>query len=148
VGQGRPGGRRPTVDGEETPAMTDHRCDDTQVNPYQSPQSDTPARKSARDLMAILVSFLVISVLGCAFIFAYWMNFSQFVGVVRCVGFVAIMGGMHFIGFRLWRRQQGAEEAKTPSPHKSIWVRTARGVFLFALLSAVLFLLLSLLMSI
>jgi hypothetical protein len=72
--------------------------------------------------MALIVSFLVICVLGCAFIFTYWMTSNPSVGLVRCVAFVVIMGGVHFVGYRIWKRQQATmpEQAEVRA-YASIW---------------------------
>jgi hypothetical protein len=77
----------------------------------------------ARPIMALIVSYLLVGVLGCAFLLAYWTHLgSAWLGVVRSVAFVVIMGGVHFVGYRLWKRQGAAtiEQAEAP-PSTSIW---------------------------
>jgi hypothetical protein len=36
------------------------------------------------------------------------MHHDLSIGLVRCIGFIAIMGGVHFVGYRLWDRQRKA----------------------------------------
>jgi hypothetical protein len=70
----------------------------------------------------MIVSFLVICILGCAFIFTCWMRFNPTVGVIRCVGFVVIMGGVHFVGYRAWKRQRvAAAEQVGGHSYADIW---------------------------
>lgn len=99
-----------------------HGPDVSQLNPYRSPRSSIRMAKPTRDLLAIIVSFVVISLLGCAYIFTSWQDVNQSVGLVRCVGFVAIMAGVHFVGFRVWRRQQAPNpiDGGTEAPCDSI----------------------------
>jgi hypothetical protein len=86
--------------------------DKSPVNPYQSPLTSPPVPKRDRGLLAMIGSFLLISVAGCIHIWVYWMSRSRLTGLIQCVAFVAIMGGVHFIGIRLWRRQQEANALK------------------------------------
>jgi hypothetical protein len=77
------------------------------------------------------------------------MSFSLFAVVVRCAGFVAATGGVHFAGLRIWRREQGsnAKDAKPPATGNGIWVRTVPGgLFWLVLLFVVLYLVLCLMM--
>ena len=103
-----------------------HEPDEFRLNPYQAPHSSTPAPRMARDLLAMGASFLVICVLGCAFIFRFWMNLDLRVGLVRCIGFVVIMGGVHFVWYRMWTRQRQAVQEQNPvvaRGGKGIWSR-------------------------
>jgi len=115
--------------------------DDSHVNPCRSPHSFTPARKSSRGMFALVVSFLVISITGCTFIFTYWKNLSPLVGIIRCLGFVAIMGGVHFVGFRLWQRQNEPNR-KDKDANTSTWTREVPGGLFWLVVFVVLFLLL------
>lgn len=74
----------------------------------------------ARPIVALIVSFLVICVLGCAFIFTYWMRFNPSLGLVRCGVFVVIMGGVHLVGYRLWKRHPATMPEQAVG-YASIW---------------------------
>lgn len=121
---------------------------DVPVNPYQSPRSPTMAPKPSRGLLPLMVSFLVISALGCAYIYTFWMNLSLWTGLMRCVGFVATMGGIHYVGYRRWKRQQEAQDAKTSGNasqargDSSIWSREVPRALFWSVTLFVLFLLL------
>lgn len=83
------------------------------TNPYQSPRSSDPAQRRDRSIFAMTISFLVISMLGCSFIFTFWMaHHALSIGLERCVGFIAIIGGVHFVGYRLWDRQRKAVQER------------------------------------
>ena len=104
--------------GDERKRMTyKDKIDESKINPYQSPNSELFTSRIAPGRMSILISFSVISVLGCAFIYTNWMQFSRLLGIVRCIGFVAIMGGVHYVGYRLWQRQhsKNSTDAETTS---------------------------------
>ena len=92
-------------------------------------------------LVPITLSFALLSVIGCASIFTYWMTVSPWTGLIRCIGFVAIMGGVHFVGFRLWRRQLETNENRGQDqeidsvrsnnvPHGLLWLIVAFMLFL------------------
>jgi hypothetical protein len=58
------------------------------------------------DRTAITSSFLTTSILGALFLLGYWSGQGELDrGVLRSVGFVGIMGGVHLAGFRAYRRQ-------------------------------------------
>lgn len=104
----------------------DEESNDCQASSYRPPHSFSRPRKAGGDVFALVVSFVVDSMLGCAFIFTFWKNLDPVVGLVRCVGFVAIMGGVHFVGFRLWRRQNEPNR-KADDADTSIWTREVPG---------------------
>ncbi len=89
--------------------------------------------------MALVFSHVLISVLGCGFIYTFWLNVDVWTGVIRCGGFVAIMGGVHFLGYRLWTRQEQAaivgrkETAPEDRRDDSIWSREVPRVWLWLL---------------
>lgn len=92
-----------------------------------------------RCLMALIISHGIISVLGCSFIYTFWADVDVLTGIIRSGGFVAIMGGVHFLGYRLWKRQQPATIADTkeiaPEDRRdgSIWSREVPRVWLWLL---------------
>ena len=74
--------------------------------------------------MALTISFLVISVAGCAFIYPRWIELGRWLGIVPCLVFVIIMGGVHCVGYRLLKRQQEAipaEGAGEVRGYASLW---------------------------
>ena len=97
------------------------------------------SRTSTRALTALSISYVLISVLGCSFIYTFWMNDDVLTGVIRCGGFVAIMGGVHFLGYRSWKRQEQAaitgtkETAPEDRRDGSIWSREVPRVWLWLL---------------
>jgi lipid-A-disaccharide synthase-like uncharacterized protein len=102
----------------------------------------------ARPIIAMIASFFVISLLGSAFIFAYWLHRDSTVGVVRSVGFVAIMGGVHCVGYRLWKRQQAAiPEQAEGHACASIWEAYAEPIKVAVAQQAVILLFASLLLD-
>ena len=80
--------------------MAENQDDSRSVNPCKSPDPSTASRTSPLALTALGISYFLISVLGCSFIYTFWMNDDVLTGVIRCGGFVAIMGGVHFLGYR------------------------------------------------
>lgn len=130
--------------------MAENQDDRCSVNPYKSPDAPTASRTPPNALTALIISHVLISVLGCGFIYTFWMNVDVWTGVIRCVGFVAIMGGVHFLGYRLWKRQKQAaiagakETASEDRRDGSIWLREVPRVWLWLL--ALLLLLLWLMM--
>ena len=57
----------------------------------------------ARPIM--IVSFVVASVLGASFVFAFWMDQSIAIGATRSVLFVVILACVHLAGYLLYVRQ-------------------------------------------
>jgi hypothetical protein len=58
------------------------------------------------DRTAITSSFLTTSILGGLFLLGYWSGQGELNrGVLRSVAFVGIMGGVHSVGYRAYRRQ-------------------------------------------
>ena len=128
--------------------MPDDSPRESRVNPYQSPLSSAGRRSMRSGLLVMCASFLVLSGLGCAFIFGYWSRAGAAgVGIVRSVGFVAILAGIHFVGYRMWKRQQTASPTKlrdsdTPA---SVWSRNVpHGLFWLVVFALFLLLLLAL----
>lgn len=58
-----------------------------------------------RALVALTISFCIISVVGVWFVYGFWARRNAPVAVARGAAFVAIMAGVHFLGYRAWRRQ-------------------------------------------
>ena len=118
------------------------------LNPYESPASSVRRRPVPRDVLAFCASFAILSVLGCAFIFGYWwVADATAVGIVRCVGFAAIMAGLHFVGYRLWKRQEPRSATKTGDSLEptNIWSQNVpRGLFWGVVFTILLLLLLAL----
>ena len=65
----------------------------------------------ARQIM--IVSFVVASVLGASFVFAFWMDQSIAIGATRSALFVVILACVHLAGYLLYVRQF-ADGASTP----------------------------------
>ncbi len=63
-------------------------------------------------LIAIAASLWIISSLGCMPLFLGWRGESPSLAVVRCVGFVVLIIGVHRIGYGLWRAhcEQGQDD--------------------------------------
>jgi hypothetical protein len=78
------------------------------VGPSQS--ADRAARR------ALLISFGVISVVGGVFVLGCWRSVSAVMALERCAAFIGVMMAVHFIGYRLWRRQS----ARAPMPPESV----------------------------
>jgi hypothetical protein len=79
-------------------------------NPYAPPRAPlgSPRRSTPEGLAAIVISFLVSSTLGGASIFSYWRSRGLWeLGIVRALGMAIIMAGVHFVGYRIYARQQG-----------------------------------------
>lgn len=114
--------------------MAENQDDSRSVNPFKSPDPSTASRTSPLALTALGISYFLISVLGCGFIYTFWADVDVSIGIIRSGGFVAIMGGVHFLGYRLWRRQQpGAEIAPEDRRDGSIWSREVPRVWLWLL---------------
>ena len=126
--------------------MSDTPPTKSPVNPYQSPESQSTQRRPVpRDLLVMCILFVVLSVLGCTFIFSYWrLAAAPAVGIIRCVGFTAIMAGIHFVGFRLWKRQEASSATKAGGSHEAtnIWSQNVpRGLFWVVVFTVLLLLL-------
>jgi hypothetical protein len=103
---------------------TEQQRTNAEIGHNDSVHAVTSTPTAHRDLVPIIISFLILSGSGCAFIFLYWMPLSYWVGFVRCIGFVVIMGGVHFVGFRLWKRQLDIRrDATTSQVPSAVWSR-------------------------
>ncbi len=119
----------------------------SRMNPYESPRSvDESRRPVSREGLTVCGSFVVLAVLGCAFVFRYWWSAgAPTVGIARCLVFAGIMAGVHLVGFRLWKRQEedATKKANDSDEAVSIWSRSVpRGLFwvvVFTLLLLLLF---------
>jgi hypothetical protein len=83
---------------------------------------------------ALLISFGAVSLMGVLFIYYDWRNVSQFMAIERSAGFVVIMAGVHFIGYRLWQRQSGIARVSQPDGRSQtfrFYVGLVHGVFGF-----------------
>ena len=85
---------------------------DETTNPQQPPATssvgdhDVPSRPSSRvAMLALTVSFCVISTLWGLLLYWCWGGFSVYMAVGRCVVFVVFMAWVHLIGYRLWQGQ-------------------------------------------
>ena len=118
------------------------------LNPYESPTSSVRRQAATRDVLLMCASLTVLSVLGCAFIFSYWSLADAItVGIVRCVGFVAIMAGIHFVGYRLWKRQleNSVTRASAPQEPTNLWSQNVpHGLFWVVVITILLLLFLAL----
>lgn len=76
--------------------------------------------------LVLAASFWIISILGCMPLFLGWRGESPSLAVVRCVGFVVLILGVHWIGYRLWRAHcercpqwgHGAQLRASEGPHR------------------------------
>lgn len=70
-----------------------------------------PLRPSNRVVRAtvtvvlLVVSFCVITSLGCEMLYLGWRRDSLYLAVWRCAGFVLLIAVAHRIGYRLWQKQ-------------------------------------------
>ncbi len=55
-------------------------------------------------IAAFVTSFVILGVFGCFVITSSWIQFSPLVRF-RCVGYLLILGGVHYLGFRYRQRQ-------------------------------------------
>jgi hypothetical protein len=98
---------------------------DERANADKSPEapdaSEPEQRSRPTDLAAIIaltVSFCIISALGGSLLYWAWRIVSVYMAIGHCAVFVAFMAGVHLIGFHLWRRQftEGRhDKGKSPS---------------------------------
>lgn len=65
---------------------------------------------------AFAVSFCMISILGATAIYFGWKSIALSTAIERCVGFIVIMAGVHFLGYRLWLRQPAIISPVQSSP--------------------------------
>ena len=113
----------------------DRELNDSHLNPYRSPASSSSPVISGRGILAIVVSYLLNCALGCAFIFSYWQTIDLSIGIIRCLGFMAIMAGSAFCrlsnlatpaGRKRERRKHSrprvAVFGEQTSPHGLLWV--------------------------
>ncbi len=123
-------------------AMKVNRMTDEKTNPATSPAASIPGRPSNRNvLLALTVSFAINVAFWGSLLYWHWKSDSVQMAVGRCAVFVAVMAGVHFIGYRLWQRQcvqdQGDSNESPSSPiSPAYWppIKTAllqHGVILF-----------------
>ena len=129
-------------------AVSDTPPVDKVENPYESPGSLPRRRPVPRDILAICVLFTIVTVVGCAFIFSYWWLVGATAhGIVRSLGFAVMMAGLHFVGYRFWKRQQflsAAKDGDLPDA-ANIWTQEVpRGLFWVVVFTLFLFLLFAL----
>ena len=55
-------------------------------------------------ILGLIVSFWIISILGCMMLYWGWERERPRLAVVQCVVFVGLIVGVHCLGYRLWRR--------------------------------------------
>jgi hypothetical protein len=90
------------------------------VNPYAPPRAALGPRVAAggprrSDRWAIVLSFLIVSTLGCLFLLGFWSARRRIdIGLIRSVGFVVITAGVHFVGYRIYRRQGDGAGTQRP----------------------------------
>ena len=101
-------------------AMKVNRMTDEKTNPATSPAASIPGRPSNRNvLLALTVSLNHVAFWG-SLLYWHWKSDSVQMAVGRCAVFVAVMAGVHFIGYRLWQRQcvqdQGDSNESPSSP--------------------------------
>jgi len=91
-------------------------------NPYRSPEPvSEPPPRFARVVAILIGSWLIISTIGAAAIFVHWYPIDRSIAVARSLGFVAIMAGVHFVGFRVWWRQfDSPGTAARPAKHAQL----------------------------
>ena len=68
-----------------------------------------------RPLLVLLTSFCSFSGLGTGYLYAVWSDQGLPVAVLRSALFVAVMGAVHLVGFRMYMRQF------TPSGTHPLW---------------------------
>lgn len=103
----------------------------------------------------LVISFLVVGVFGCDFIFSSWSNISPWAGFIRCLVFVVIIGGVHFVGFRMWMRQEmeksgGPVDQASPAeshPRDSLKYTISSSLMIGLIIQLVLFVLTALLLD-
>jgi hypothetical protein len=79
---------------------------DETANREPSRTASIPVRPSnCVALLALAISFCIISTLGVWLLYWSWRAVSVQMATGRCTVFVGVMAGVHFIGYRLWRRQ-------------------------------------------
>ena len=62
-----------------------------------------PSTRTA--LLALTISFVINIALWVSLLYWHWKRDSLYMAVGRCTVFIAFMAGVHFIGYRLWKRQ-------------------------------------------
>lgn len=111
------------------------------ANPYQPPASPPPpSRPISRDAFAICISYVVVAGLGCTFLFNFWFSEAPTVAILRTVGFAVIMAGIHFVGYRLWIRQQTSRAMSDSPAQPDIGSQNVPGGLLLVILLVLLWL--------
>ena len=132
--------------------MEHDREEESHVNPYQPPAA--PMRRSqgrwlSRDLVVLSGSFVIMTALGCRFLFNYWSHEGSLsTGMIRIAVFAAVMAAVHFVGYSLLNQQQASARKRGSGPQAppSMWTRTVpRGLF-WVIVFSLLFFLFSLLL--
>lgn len=90
-----------TYQNDDSAGVTD--SEPVRENPIPTKMPSEYSKRAGR--RALTASFVVTSLLGVLFIFGYWRNTDLSIACERCVGFFAIMAGIHFVGYRAWKRQ-------------------------------------------
>jgi hypothetical protein len=70
---------------------------------------------------SVTVSFFVISIVGAAFVFAFWANQSLTVAAGRSILLVIIMAGVHLAGYILYVQQDEPDQVE-PVSRKTVEV--------------------------
>lgn len=74
-------------------------------DPYHG--SSLLSRSPASAWLAVWISFVLLSVIGVLCVYGYWADRGRVqAAVLRSVIFVGIMAGVHFVGYRGWKRSQ------------------------------------------
>jgi hypothetical protein len=88
--------------------------DGATITPSLSKIPTRPSFLLAR--LALAVSFCAIGCFGGWLIYGFWIAVSVRTAVISSSLFVLIMAGVHFLGYRLWRRQFPQSPGNTPPP--------------------------------
>ena len=87
--------------------MSDERtnADKSLVAPSGTDQAMPSRPGDLAAIIALTVSFCIISALGGSLLYWAWRIVSVYMAIGHCAVFVAFMAGVHVIAYRLWRRQ-------------------------------------------
>ena len=103
--------------------------------PEPSAAASIPRRPSNRIvLLALTISFSLNVVFWGTLLYSTWRTVSVYMAVGRCSVFVAVMAGVHLIGYRLWQRQFVQDQGdNSGSPSRSVssayWPPTRTSLF-------------------
>lgn len=64
---------------------------------------------NAHARLAVGISYVVMAVLGTAFIYGFWVGQSTTVAVGRSVAYLSVLGCIHLVGYALYIRQPQPE---------------------------------------